>query len=310
MVHQSDALSKMARARSAAQRAMLAQIETKSKASLGGRNGRTDKSEGSDPKYDRLKRDLTFALLEISNLKNQLNQAQENIAKERAECGSKSKKDDSPEAEVGGKRPRQQAKRAKASKPTTSSPSPSRKGFRMLPTGRNSDLEEDEDYPDSNARATYAHAKFARILPPSQKKTSQLEVEPRPIRIKALAGRVMTRTHQRLIDVAIDSLQDDEDSGPPDLESDYDEQGTENVAPQLAVQDDGMIEFMHNINIMQYPDEIIRSHKQTNQIVLLRNIVHGPIEPTVTQLESWAVSDNGASDAFNMYEANDIWMQH
>ncbi len=27
-------------------------------------------------------------------------------------------------------------------------------------------------------------------------------------------------------------------------------------------------------------------------------------------MESWAVKDNGASDAFNMYEANDIWAQH
>ncbi len=35
--------------------------------------------------------------------------------------------------------------------------------FRMLPTGKNSDSEEEEDYPDSNARATYAHAKFARV---------------------------------------------------------------------------------------------------------------------------------------------------
>ena len=70
-----------------------------------------------------------------------------------------------------------------------------------------------------------------------------------------------------------------------------------------------MIEYMHNINIMQFPDEIIRTHKQTGEIVHLRNIVRGPIEPTVTQLESWAVSDNGASEAFNMYEANDIWMQ-
>jgi hypothetical protein len=60
-----------------------------------------------------------------------------------------------------------------------------------------------------------------------------------------------------------------------------------------------------------YPfDEIIRTNKQTSQIVPLRNIVCGPIEPTVPQLESWAVSDNGASEAFNMYEANDIWMQH
>ncbi len=62
-----------------------------------------------------------------------------------------------------------------------------------------------------------------------------------------------------------------------------------------------MIEFMHNINIMTFYDEIIRTDKQTGQIVPLRNIVCGPIEPTVPQLELWAVSDNGASEAFNMY---------
>ena len=83
---------------------MLAQTETKSKASLGGRNGRTDKSEGSDPKHDKLKKDLSFALREISNLKNQLHQAKENIARERAERGSKGKKDDSPDADVGRRR--------------------------------------------------------------------------------------------------------------------------------------------------------------------------------------------------------------
>ncbi len=60
-----------------------------------------------------------------------------------------------------------------------------------------------------------------------------------------------------------------------------------------------MIEFMHNINIMTFPNEIIRTNKQTRQIVPLRNIVRGPIEPTVPQLESWAVSDNGTSEAFN-----------
>jgi hypothetical protein len=42
----------------------------------------------------------------------------------------------------------------------------------MLPTGDNSDLEEDDDYPEPNARATYAKAKFARIQPTIQKKTS------------------------------------------------------------------------------------------------------------------------------------------
>ncbi len=80
--------------------------------------------------------------------------------------------------------------------------------------------------------------------------------------------------------------------------------------PKFEVQDDGIIEYMHNINIMAFPDEVIRVNKQTGQIVPLRNIVCGPNEPTAPQVESWAVSDNGASEAFYMYEANDIWIQH
>jgi hypothetical protein len=91
----------------------------------------------------------------------------------------------------------------------------------MLLTGNNSDSEEKDDYPEQNARATYAKAKFARIQPTIQKKTSQLDVEPGPTRTRA--GRVITRTHQRLIDVAIDSLQEDDYSGLPDLETDDDE---------------------------------------------------------------------------------------
>ena len=117
---------------------------------------------------------------EISNLKNQLHQAKENIAKERAEHGSKSKKDDSPDEEVGRKRFRQHAKRAKTSKPGTSPPSPPGKGFKILPTGNNSDSEEKADYSEPNVQATYANlkAKFASIQPTIQKKTSQMDVEP------------------------------------------------------------------------------------------------------------------------------------
>ncbi len=106
---------------------MLAQAEIKSRAPFGSRNGRTDKSDGLDPQFAKLKKDLILAHREISNLKNQLHQAKENIAKERAERGSKSRKDDSPDEEVGSKRLRlrQQAKRAigaKASRPGTSPP--------------------------------------------------------------------------------------------------------------------------------------------------------------------------------------------
>jgi hypothetical protein len=46
------------------------------------------------------------------------------------------------------------------------------------------------------------------------------------------------------------------------------------------VQDDGIIEYLHNINIMAFPNEVVRVTKQTGQIVPLRNVVRGPIEPT------------------------------
>jgi hypothetical protein len=88
-----------------------------------------------------------------------------------------------------------------------------------------------------------------------------------------------------LIDLAIDSLQEDDYSGLLDLKTDDDDQESVNDVPQIEVQDDGMIEFMHNINIMVFPDEIIWSNKQTCQIVPLRIIMHSPIEPTVPQLE-------------------------
>ncbi len=83
---------------------MLAQAETKSKPPFGNPNGQTDKSYGLDLQLAKLKEELTLAQREMSNLKIQLHQAKENIAKERTECGSKSKKYDSPDEEVGRKR--------------------------------------------------------------------------------------------------------------------------------------------------------------------------------------------------------------
>ena len=129
-------------------------------APFGNRNGRPDKSDGLDPQFAKLKKELTLAHREISNLKNQLHQAKENIAKERAERGSKSKKDDSPDKKVGSKRLCQQAKRAKASSPGTSPPNPPRKGFKILPTGNNSDSEEEDDYLEQNARGRYAKSEI------------------------------------------------------------------------------------------------------------------------------------------------------
>ena len=89
-----------------------------------------------------------------------------------------------------------------------------------------------------------------------------MDVEPGPTRTRA--GQVITRTHQRLIDAAIDSLQEDDYSGLPDLETEDDEQRSENVVPRFEVQDDGMIEFMHNIHIMLFPEGIIRTANRSD----------------------------------------------
>jgi hypothetical protein len=117
------------------------------------RNGRPNNSDGTDSQVAKLKKDWTLAQREIAKLKNQLHQAKENIAKERVERGSKSKKDGSPEDEVGSKRDRQQAKQAKTSKQELSSPSPPWNGFRMLPTGEYSS-EDEEDYAEKKLQAT------------------------------------------------------------------------------------------------------------------------------------------------------------
>jgi hypothetical protein len=67
--------------------------------------------------------------------------------------------------------------------------------------------------------------------------------------------------------------------------SDGEDQESINGTPNFEVQDDGIIECIHDITIMAFPDEIIRFDTQTGQIVPLRNIVRGPIEPTAPQLE-------------------------
>jgi hypothetical protein len=98
-----------------------------------------------------------------------------------------------------------------------------------------------------------------------------VEIEPKPKRVRA--GQVITRTYQRLNDLAIDSVQDDEHIGMPDLLSDYEDQDSINGTPNFEVQDDGIIEYMHNITIVAYTDEIIRVKQQTEQIVPLHNMI-------------------------------------
>ncbi len=81
-----------------------------------------------------------------------------------------------------------------------------------------------------------------------------MDVEPGPTRTRA--GQVVTRTHQRLINVAIDSLQEDDCSGLPDFETDDNDQESLNVIPQFEVQDDSRlpasVEFISKASALRY----------------------------------------------------------
>ncbi len=160
---------------------MLAQAETKTKVPFANSDGKQYKFDGSDTQVAKTKKELTLAQQEIAKLKNQLHQDKENMAKERVECSTKSKKEDSQEDEVGSKRVCQQAHRAKASKPGPSPQSPPRKGFKMLQTCDYNYSEEEEDYPEQNVLATYAKAKFARIQTIIQRQTVQVKIEPNQV---------------------------------------------------------------------------------------------------------------------------------
>jgi hypothetical protein len=138
----------------------------------------------------------------------------------------------------------------------------------MLPTGDISDSDEEEDYSEQNVQATYPKAFLARIQPIIQQQTVEMEIEPKPIRVRA--GQAITRTHERLLG----SMRDDEHISMPDLVSDDEDQESIHGTSNFEVQDDGIIElqfeYMHFITHMAFPDEVIRVNKQTRQIVPLR----------------------------------------
>ncbi len=52
---------------------------------------------------------------------------------------------------------------------------------------------------------------------------------------------MITRSRHRLIDLATDSVQDDEHIGMPDLVSDNEGQESVNGTPNFEVQDDGIV---------------------------------------------------------------------
>jgi hypothetical protein len=78
---------------------------------------------------------------------------------------------------------------------------------------------------------------------------------------------------------------DDEHIGVPELIGADEDQESFNEVLNFGVQDDGIIDYMHNIIIMTYPDEIIRTSRKTRQIVPLRNIVC--VDPQSLLCHNW-----------------------
>jgi hypothetical protein len=70
--------------------------------------------------------------------------------------------------------------------------------------------------------------------------------------------------------------------------TDDDDQERINGTPNFELQDDGIIQYMHNITIITirqtFQNEVIMItvNKQTGQIVPVHNIGREPIEPTVS----------------------------
>jgi hypothetical protein len=62
--------------------------------------------------------------------------------------------------------------------------------------------------------------------------------------------------------------QDDEDRGQPDLESDDEDQKSVNDTLKFEVQNDVIIQYMHNISIMAFSDEIIRTNRKQDRLCL------------------------------------------
>ncbi len=99
---------------------------TKTQVPLANRNGKPGKPDCSDTQVAKIKKEMTFAQKEIAH-KNQLHQAKENWVRERSERGSKGKKEDSQDDEVGSRLLHRQAKQGRTLKPASSPPSPPRK---------------------------------------------------------------------------------------------------------------------------------------------------------------------------------------
>ena len=56
-----------------------------------------------------------------------------------------------------------------------------------------------------------------------------------------------------------------------------------------------------------YPDETVRTSRIHLKIVKLSVIVHGLVMQNLADLEQWALSDNGASEALGNQRAAKAW---
>ena len=59
-----------------------------------------------------------------------------------------------------------------------------------------------------------------------------------------------------------------------------------------------------------FTDNTLRCEKITGEIVLLQQILQGPLKPTIENMERWSAGDGGALEAFNKHEAIELWEAH
>ncbi len=76
------------------------------------------------------------------------------------------------------------------------------------------------------------------IRPLTREKTVQMEIKPKPVMVRT--GQVMISTHQRLVNLAVDSIGNDEHIWMSDLVADDEHQENIDGVPNFEVQDDSI----------------------------------------------------------------------
>jgi hypothetical protein len=198
----------------------------------------------------------------------------------------------------------------------------------------------------STERANFARVVVSIGKPNNQPTDEPREISiPRAsVDIKPAEDRAVTRSRSRRhIDIAIDEMEstdslqenlnqsegassikalesesDDEYADLPELEEEnLDEVNTSLgkdavIIPNLSMisADASMIVHQSEVTTHVFIDDVIRTLKSNGQKVAIRQIIQGPIYPTIPQMERWAAGDGGVSYAEDASQATTTWENH